>query len=33
LFEKDKLLLGFMMTVRLKEVDHEEYNFLLRGGR
>ena len=34
LFEKDKLLLGFMMTIRLKEkeVDPEEYNFLLRGG-
>jgi dynein heavy chain len=33
LFEKDKLLLGFMMTVKLKEVDPEEYNFFLKGGR
>jgi dynein heavy chain len=32
LFEKDKLLLGFMMTVRLKEIDQEEYSFFLKGG-
>lgn len=31
LFEKDKLLLGLMMTVKLKEIDEEEYNFFLRG--
>jgi dynein heavy chain len=33
LFEKDKLLLGFMMTVKLKEMDPEEYSFFLKGGR
>ena len=31
LFEKDKLLLGLMMTVKLKEMDEDEYNFFLRG--
>jgi dynein heavy chain len=33
LFEKDKLLLGFMMTVRLKEIDLEEYSYFLKGSK
>lgn len=31
LFEQDKLLLSLQMAVKLSEVDHDEWNFFLRG--